>query len=129
MPRPFKPRCVAHRPGVTVFKPAGIPASKLERVEIHLDELEAFCLVDGKGLEQAEAAESMKVSRATVGRIIRGVRHKVARALVHGHAIFIKQGNAPVEHRSPPVAGKKRVRNQPNRKRGGSATRESHRTA
>lgn len=129
MPRPFKTRCVSNRPGVTVFKPAGIPASRMERVEIHLDELEAFCLVDGKGLEQAEAAKSMKVSRATVGRTLRGVRRKIARALVHGHAIFIEQGNAPVEHRSPPAAKKKRVRNQPNRKRGGSATREIHRTA
>jgi len=128
MPRPFKTRCVANRTGVTVYKPAGIPASRIERVEIHLDELEAFCLVDGNGLEQAEAAKSMKVSRATVGRILRGVRRKIAHAMVHGHAMFIEQGHAPVEHRSPPATKKKRARNQPNRKPAGGATRESHRT-
>ena len=99
MSRPFIPRCVANRSGATMFKPAGIPASQLVRVELHLDELEALCLVDGKGLEQTEAAESMKVSRATVGRILRTARRKVAHALVHGEAICIEPGEAPVEHR------------------------------
>ena len=101
MPRPYITRCVARLPGVTVFKPAGVPMSELRRMEIHLDELEALYLVDGRGLEQAEAAESMKVSRATVGRILRGVRKKVAVALAEGRALFIEQGAAPVEHRPP----------------------------
>ena len=112
MSRPFIPRCVANRSGATMFKPAGIPASQLVRVELHLDELEALCLVDGKGLEQTEAAESMKVSRATVGRILRGVRKKVAVALAEGRALVIEQGAAPVEHRPParPRQARKRLR-------------------
>jgi predicted DNA-binding protein (UPF0251 family) len=98
MPRPFKTRCIAHLPGVTVFKPAGVPARELNRVEIHLDELEALRLVDGEGLDHAQAAERMKVSRPTVGRILERVRKKIAQALVEGEALFIEQGDAPVEH-------------------------------
>lgn len=98
MPRPCKARCVAHIPGVAVFKPAGVPARELKSVEIHLDELEALRLVDGEGMDQSEAAESMKVSRATVGRILNRVRTKVARALVQGDALYIEQGTAPIHH-------------------------------
>ena len=113
MPRPYITRCVARLPGVTVFKPAGVPLSGLRRTVLHLDELEALWLVDGQGLEQAEAAESMKVSRATVGRILRGVRKKVALALAEGKALFIEQGAAPVEHR--PTAPPRRRKSRPSR--------------
>ncbi len=102
MPRPFKMRCVARMPNVTVFKPAGVPACDLQQVELHLDELEALRLVDGEGMDQAEAAQCMKVSRASVGRILERARGKVAQALVEGQAIFIEQGAAPVEHRPEP---------------------------
>jgi predicted DNA-binding protein (UPF0251 family) len=102
MPRPFKTRCIARLPGVTVFKPAGVPARELNPVEIHLDELEAIRLVDGEGLDHAEAAERMKVSRPTVGRILERVRKKIAHALVEGEALFIEQGAAPVEHIGEP---------------------------
>ena len=98
MPRPFKTRCVARLPGVTVFKPAGVPAPQLKQVEIHLDELEAIRLVDGEGLDHAGAAERMKVSRPTVGRILERVRRKIAQALVEGQALMIEQGDAPIEH-------------------------------
>jgi predicted DNA-binding protein (UPF0251 family) len=70
----------------------------LAAVEVHLDELEAIRLVDGDGLDHEQAAEHMKVSRATVGRILKRVRRKIARALVHGEALLIEQGDAPVEH-------------------------------
>lgn len=99
MARPFTTRCVRRRPQVVLFKPAGVSPRALQRVEIHLDELEALCLVDGKGFEQGEAAERMQVSRATVGRILRGVRRKLARALVRGQAIAIVEGRAPVKIR------------------------------
>ncbi len=89
-------------PEVTVFKPAGVPARQLERVNLHLDELEALRLVDGEGMDQAEAAQHIKVSRPSVGRILERARRKVAQALVQGQAIFIEQGDAPVEHRPSP---------------------------
>ena len=102
MPRPFITRCVATLPAVTVFKPAGVPVRDIRKVVIHLDEWEALCLVDSQGLEQAAAAVRMKVSRATVGRILRRARKKVAQALHDGCALFITQGDAPVVHRRPP---------------------------
>jgi predicted DNA-binding protein (UPF0251 family) len=98
MSRPYKTRCIARLPGVTVFKPAGIPARELTRVEVHFDELEALRLVDGEALNHAQAAERMKVSRPTVGRILERVRKKIAQALVEGKALFIEQGDAPIEH-------------------------------
>jgi len=106
MPRPFKTRCIARLPGVTVFKPAGIPARDLTRVAVHFDELEALRLVDGEDLNHAQAAERMKVSRATVGRILERARKKIAQALVEGKALFIEQGDAPIE----PVEGAKKRR-------------------
>jgi len=67
-------------------------------VEVHFDELEALRLVDGEALNHAQAAERMKVSRPTVGRILERVRKKIAQALVEGKALFIEQGDAPIEH-------------------------------
>jgi len=95
--RPFKIRRILRLPSVTVFKPAGIPARQLTRVEVHFDELEALRLVDGEALNHAQAAERMKVSRPTVGRILERVRKKIALALVEGKALFIEQGDAPIE--------------------------------
>ena len=106
MSRPYKTRCVARVPGVTVFKPAGVPAAELAKVEIHLDELEALCLVDGKGLDQARAAALMKVSRPTVGRILERARRKVAEALAEGKAMYIEQGAAPIERRPARAAAR-----------------------
>lgn len=115
MPRPFKKRCVGRMPDVTVFKPAGVPARELQRVELHLDELEALRLVDGEGMEHAQAAASMQVSRPSVGRILERARKKVALALVQGQAIFIEQGDAPVEHRPSPRRVRRRRRDGQNR--------------
>lgn len=108
MPRPFKMRCVARIPDVTVFKPAGVPAKQLRRVTLHLDEFEALRLVDGEGMDQAEAAIHMKVSRPSVGRILERARRKITQALVEGQAIFIEQGKAPVEHPKQTGRGRKR---------------------
>lgn len=53
--------------------------------------------MDGEALNHAQAAERMKVSRPTVGRILERVRKKIALALVEGKALFIEQGDAPIE--------------------------------
>jgi predicted DNA-binding protein (UPF0251 family) len=82
---------------VNLFKPAGVPACELETQVLSIDEVEALRLVDAEGLDQQAAAERMKVSRATVGRILEGVHRKVALALVHGHALLIEEGAAAVE--------------------------------
>ena len=108
MPRPFKIRCIGHLPGVRAFKPAGVPGRNLVKTTLHFDELEALRLVDGEGMEQAEAAARMQVSRPTVGRILSRARAKVAKALVEGHALLIEEGSAPVCRDQPTAAKKNR---------------------
>jgi len=77
---------------VTVFKPRGVPGTRLSAVELPRDELEAIRLADLEGLYQDEAAERMGVSRATFGRLVRSGRAKVADALVSGKMIVFKGG-------------------------------------
>ncbi|MFC1467254.1 DUF134 domain-containing protein [Verrucomicrobiota bacterium] len=97
MVRPHKPRRIGHRPDAVLYKPAGIPASRLNCVELSLDELEALRLADSEHLDQASVAEKMNVSRPTVGRILASGREKVAKALSHGMAISIEAGPADLE--------------------------------
>lgn len=92
MPRPFCPRHVEWTPGVTYFKPAGVPLRLLEEVALTLDELEALRLADLEGLYQEEAADRMKISRPTFGRIVESARRKVADALAHGKALRVQGG-------------------------------------
>jgi len=92
MARPKCCRRVAGEPPCQIFKPAGIPASALEVVVLSVDEFEAIRLADLDGLYHDKAAERMKVSRQTFGRIIEAARHKVAEALVKGLALRIEGG-------------------------------------
>jgi predicted DNA-binding protein (UPF0251 family) len=93
MPKPKKDRFVLQPPSVVYFKPQGIPMFQLEQVVLGVDEYEALRLVDLEGLQQQEAAERMKVSRATCARILEGAHRKVAEALTTGKAIRIEGGN------------------------------------
>ena len=92
MPRPKKLRWITGQPGVTYFKPQGVPLRFLSQVCLEVDELESLKLADLEGLSQKEAADQMNVSRATFGRIVMQARQKVADALVHGKAIRIEGG-------------------------------------
>ena len=92
MPRPCCRRTVAGAPHCGVFKPAGVPASALKEVVLMLDELEAVRLADLEGLYQEEAAQRMKVSRQTFGRIVEAGRRKIAQALIEGKALKIEGG-------------------------------------
>lgn len=62
----------------------------LEKVYLQQDELESFRLCDLDGCTQEEAGVSMGISRGTVQRLLMSAREKTARALVHGHALIIK---------------------------------------
>jgi len=93
MPRPHKCRWINRAPGVRAFKPMGVPAKGLEKVELQLDELEAIRLADNEGLYHEEAAKRMEISRATFGRIITKARQKIADALISGKVLIIKGGN------------------------------------
>jgi predicted DNA-binding protein (UPF0251 family) len=93
MPRPLKCRRVAFIPGVTYFKPAGIPMRSLGEVQLSLEEAEALRLKDLEGMEQAPASERMNVSRPTFQRVLASARRKVADALLNGKAVRIAGGN------------------------------------
>lgn len=92
MPKPKKIRIVQSPPAVDYFKPRGIPMSRLEQVVLALDEFEALRLVDRDGMDQAEAATHLGVSRATCARILESAHTKVADAITGGKAIVIEGG-------------------------------------
>ncbi len=98
MPRPPCCRSVEGSPPVALFKPAGVPAGRLESVTLSLDEFEAVRLADLEGLYQEVVAERMGVSRPTVSRILAAARRTIAEALVAGKALRI--GGGPV-HQGP----------------------------
>jgi len=70
MPRHKKPRICRCPAKGKAFKPAGIPLSAIEKVLLHIDELETLKLCDLDGLTQEEAGRKMGVSRGTVQRIL-----------------------------------------------------------
>jgi predicted DNA-binding protein (UPF0251 family) len=79
-------------PESNYFKPRGIPVSALEEVVLTVDEYEAIRLADLENLYQEQAAEKMKISRQTFGRIIESAHKKVAEVLVKGKALKIEGG-------------------------------------
>lgn len=90
MVRPRKHRCIEALPGSFVYKPAGVSARDIEWVTVNIDEFETIRLLDHLGLDQAQAAEKMGVSRPTVTRIYASARKKIADALTMGMAIQIE---------------------------------------
>jgi len=100
MVRPQKRRIVAYNPDISYFKPRGIPLIDLEEVQITIDEYEALRLSDLMDMPYEEAANKMKVSRATFGRIVRRARKTVADALINGKAIIIQGGSYRIVDKS-----------------------------
>jgi len=88
---------VEREPGVTFFKPQGIPLRILEHAVITVDELEALRLADFLGMSHEEAAKQLKVSRPTVTRMLARAHRTVADALVNGKAIRIEGGEYILE--------------------------------
>lgn len=93
MPRPPKYRRVGFMPGVTYFKPAGVPLRVLEEARLSVEEIEAIRLKDLEGLEQEEGARKMNISRPTFQRVLTSARRKIADALLNGKSIRIEGGN------------------------------------
>ncbi|MFZ1292162.1 MAG: DUF134 domain-containing protein [Melioribacteraceae bacterium] len=89
MPRPKKNRCVSCNPTANYYKPQGIPLKFLDEIILERDEFEAINLADFENLLHEDAAERMKVSRATFGRIIKSARNKIAECIITGKAIKI----------------------------------------
>lgn len=93
MARPKQDRYIKAKPQATYFKPRGIPMVDLEEARLSVEELEAVRLADLEGLTQAEAAENMRISRHTFGRILAQAHKTIAEALVLGRALRIEGGN------------------------------------
>jgi predicted DNA-binding protein (UPF0251 family) len=80
-------------PGVTFFKPAGVPLKLLQETHLSVEEAEALRLKDLEGMEQEPAAVRMNISRPTFQRILASARRKVADAILNGKAIRIAGGD------------------------------------
>jgi len=93
MPRPRKTRWIAFSPGVTYFKPQGIPLFALKEVILTIDELESLRLKYEQDLDQIKAAEKMKVSQSTFQRILNSALRKTSEALIRGKALRIEGGD------------------------------------
>lgn len=96
MPRFVKQRFVQFPPAAVLFKPQGVPLRTLEQIVLGLDEYEVLRLVDYEGRDIETAAESLRVSRATAGRILESARKKSAEAICRGKAILIEGGTVVV---------------------------------
>jgi uncharacterized protein len=78
---------------VRFFKPRGIPLCELQIVRLKDEEWEAIQLTDHKGLEHADAARQMGISRPTFSRVLASGRTAVAKALAEGGALEIGGGD------------------------------------
>jgi predicted DNA-binding protein (UPF0251 family) len=86
-------RKVSCIPAAAYFKPAGVPLSSLEEVNLLIEEAEAVRLKDLEAMEQESCAQRMRISRTTFARILDSARAKVADAILNGKAIRIEGGD------------------------------------
>lgn len=89
--RPRLRRNLGFDPQVLYFKPQGIPISQLEEIILSHEELEALRLKNIENMDQAECAEKMETSPATLQRILSNAYRKISKALVEGQAIRIEK--------------------------------------
>jgi len=108
MPRPPRCRLVRRTPLANRFGPYDRqPAGE---VRLPLEGLEALRLVELKGFDQQAAAESMGVSRQTLGRILAAARQAVAQALVEGLVLVVEGGAYQIAPGPAPGQGRGRRR-------------------
>ncbi|MCR5563361.1 MAG: DUF134 domain-containing protein [Desulfovibrio sp.] len=108
MARPRQCRYVAQPPSATYFKPCGIPLAVLDEVRLTVEGLEALRLSDIEGLNATLAAEQLKISRHTYGRLLSEARKAVAEVLVFGRALRIEGGNYAIVHAKRCCGAKRR---------------------
>lgn len=102
MARPRIPRRIQKEPPKPFYRPHGVPLSRLQGLVIPLEGYEALRLVDGEGVDPAEAARMMGVSRPTLSRTLNTARALVARALMQGWAIRFEGGDYTLMSPCPP---------------------------
>jgi predicted Fe-Mo cluster-binding NifX family protein/predicted DNA-binding protein (UPF0251 family) len=94
--RPAKWRCLECLPGSKLFGPVGVPASRLEKLGISFDELEALRLLHLEGATQAEAGRRLGVSGSTVSRMAERAHRVITEALVTDKAVCVEGGPVTV---------------------------------
>jgi predicted DNA-binding protein (UPF0251 family) len=92
MSRPPKIKIVEKPPLFNIFKPVGVRKRNLDKIVITIDEYEALRLADWEGLDHAEAAIKMEISRSTFTRLIEKAHQKVADFIIHGKQLQIEGG-------------------------------------
>ncbi len=100
--RPKKYRIVKLDPRISQFSPRGKPG-RPDEVELKMDEFEALRLADYQGLNQKEAAKSMRISQQTFSRILTKARKQVAKGITTGSTIRIQGGQYVISSRQDPI--------------------------
>ncbi|MFK5954402.1 MAG: DUF134 domain-containing protein [Desulfobacterium sp.] len=90
MPRPKNPRTIHAPPSVEGFRPRG--TGQKQEIILSVEEFEAIRLVDFEGLDQTRAADLMRISRQTFGRVLRSGRFTLSKALVKGLHLKVEGG-------------------------------------
>ncbi len=90
MPRPKKTRFVSAYPAIAAFVPTGVTV--IGEIFMSVEELESIRLSDFEHLDQETAANLMKVSRHTYGRILANARSILAEAVITGKTLKIEGG-------------------------------------
>jgi len=93
MARIKKQRTVESPPLFSAYKPSGVMRGALQQLPLALDEYEAIRLADYQGLDHAQAADEMDISRSTFSRLIEQARRKMALFLIEGKELYIEGGN------------------------------------
>jgi len=88
--RPKKRRYIQKEPFTTQFSPRG-RIGRPNHTDIEIDQYEALRLAYFIGLNQKDAAASMKVSQQTYNRVLKGARKALMEGIVLGHIINIKE--------------------------------------
>lgn len=97
--RPKKTRWVKCEPKERCFRPQRKTLTKLDQVNLTIDEFEAIRLADLEGLTQIEVAKQMKVHRSTISRIIASAHKKIADAFVNIKVVKIEGGCCKIRRR------------------------------
>ncbi len=93
MARPKKEATCRPFYGQNILKPIQVPMEKLSIVDLPLRELEALRLCDFESLDQEAASLKMKVSRATIHRLLKSGRKKLLLALLESRALRIESND------------------------------------
>jgi len=107
MVRPRKHRCIRAMPVATFYKPRGMALHGMKTSVLPVEGFEAIRLVDSEGIPRRDAARMMRVSPATLCRILQEARTVIARALANGWALKIEGGDYRMVEEDPSGTGRR----------------------